>query len=106
MKLLRKLLTEYITIQERAQRRVANAKGRVYTQDCEQVNYRRDDLHNIQRLSTESSKGDRRMFQETLVDTLDTNVRRKVGRVYVVYFVKVITIIMNVRNLRCSVNIG
>ena len=32
MEVLRKLLTEYITIQECAQRRVANAKGRVYTQ--------------------------------------------------------------------------
>ena len=77
MELLRKLLTEYITIQECAQRRVANAKGRVYTQDGEQVNYRRDDLRNTQRWSTESSKGDRRMFQETSVDTLAANVRRK-----------------------------
>ena len=77
MELLRKLLTEYITIQECTQRRVANAKGRVYTQDGEQVNYRRDDLRNTQRWSTESSKGDRRMFQETSVDTLAANVRRK-----------------------------
>ena len=62
--LLRKLLTEYITIQECAQHRVAIAKGRVYTQDSEQVNYRRHDLNNTQRLLTESSKGDRRMYQE------------------------------------------
>ena len=59
MELLRKLLTEYITIQECAQRRVAKAKGRVYTQDGEQINYKRDDLRNTQRFSAESSKGDR-----------------------------------------------
>ena len=75
MELLRKLLTEYITIQECAQRRVANAKGRVYTQDSEQINYKRDNLRNTQRFSAESSRGDRRTFQETPVDTLTTNVR-------------------------------
>ena len=75
MEMLRKLLTEYITIQECAQHRVTNAKGRVYTQDSEQINYKRDDLRNTQRFSAESSIGDRRTFQETPVDTLTTNVR-------------------------------
>ena len=75
MESLRKLLTDYITIQECAQCRVANAKGREYTQDSEQINYKRDDLCNTQRFSAESSKGDRRTFQETPVDTLTTRRR-------------------------------
>ena len=35
--LLRKLFNQHITIQENAQCRVANAKGRVYTYDSRQV---------------------------------------------------------------------
>ena len=106
MELLRKLLTEYITIQECAQHRVANAKGRVYTQDSEQINYKGDDLRNTQRFSAESSRGDRRTFQETPVDTLTTNVRGGGSRRLCCVFCKVIITMMSMKNLRCSVSVN
>ena len=108
MELLRKLLTEYIITQECAQRRVANAKGRVYTQDSEQINYIRDDLCTV----TLSD------FQRNQVKVIDKCSRRhllthlplmfgeEVVGGYVVCFVKVIITMMSVRNLRCSVSVN
>ena len=78
MQLLRKLLNQHITIQESAQRRVANAKGRVHTNDSRQA--KQDDVRNTYPSSAELNKGDRRMYNETPVDTFATNVRRGNGK--------------------------
>ena len=77
MQLLRKLLNQHITIQESAQRRVANAKGRVYMNDSRQA--KQDDVRNTYP-SSALNKGDRRMYNETPVDTFATNVRRGNGK--------------------------
>ena len=70
MVLLRQLLNQHITIQENAQRRVANAKGRVYTYNSRQI-----------RQSEEFNKGDRQMYNETPNETYTTNVHRGSGKV-------------------------
>ena len=56
MQLLRKLLNQHITIQESAQRRVANAKGRVYTNDSRQA--KQGDVKNTYPSLAELNKGD------------------------------------------------
>ena len=104
MQLLRKLLNQHITIQESAQRRVANAKGRVYTNDSRQA--KQDDARNTYPSSAELNKGDRRMYNETLLILLLLMFAKEMVRTCVVYFVKVTTTMMNVRNLNCSVSVN
>ena len=79
MELLRKSLNQHITIQENAQRRVANAKGRVYTYDSRQV--KQDEVSHRYLSSAEFNKGNRRMYNETPVETFATNVYRGSGKV-------------------------
>ena len=77
IELLRQLLNQHITVQENAQRRVANVKGRVYTYDSRQI-----------RQSEEFNKGDRQMYNETPTETYTTNVHRGSGKVKCCVFCK------------------
>ena len=70
MELLRKFLTQFITIQENAQRRVVNAKGRVYS-DTRQL--RQEEVHYQNR---EVNKGERQIVNQVPVETFATNVKK------------------------------
>ena len=85
MELLRKLLNQHIIIQENAQSRVANAKGRVYTYDNRQV--KQDevpvDIYPHQNLIKVTDE-----YVMTPVETFATNVYRGSGKVKCCVFCK------------------
>ena len=58
---------------------MANTKGRVYTYDSRQV--KQDEVTRRHLYSAEFSKGERRMCNETPVETFATNVYRGSGKV-------------------------
>ena len=65
---------------------MANTKGRVYTNDSRQA--KQDDVWNTYLSSAELNKGDRRMYNETPVDTFATNVHRGNGKIMCCVFCK------------------
>ena len=84
MKFMRKWSNQYITI---PQCRVANAKERkVHTYDSRQVKQDKVPCRHLS--STEVNKGERRMYNEALVETFGTTVYRGSGNVKCCVFCK------------------